>query len=69
VNVVAQPTAEKDSPSDSNKTTMSNENPPVRIPEDEEGVYEIVEEGEEDGVTKEQFQAISEAQARLIGDL
>jgi hypothetical protein len=49
---------------------MSDEqNPPVRIPEDEDGVYEIAEEEEEDGMTDEQRRNLAEAQARLIGDL
>jgi len=49
---------------------MSDDNPPVRIPEDEEGVHEIAEEGEEeDDVTDEQHKALCEAQARLIGDI
>jgi hypothetical protein len=48
---------------------MSDENPSVRIPEDEEGVHEIAEEGEEDGMTDEQRAALAEIQARLIGDI
>jgi hypothetical protein len=46
-----------------------NENPPVRIPEDEEGVHEIAEEKEQDGMTEEQRRNLAEVQARLIGDL
>jgi hypothetical protein len=38
-----------------------DKNPPVRIPEDEEG--------DEDGVTEEQLRNLVEAQAHLIGDL
>jgi hypothetical protein len=67
--VVTQTNAEKDSPSHSNKTTMSDENPSVRIPEDEEGVHEIAEGREEDGVTEEQKAALAQLQARLIGDI
>jgi len=46
-----------------------NKNPPIRIPEDEKGVHEIAEEGEEDGVSEEQHKALCGAQARLIGDI
>lgn len=62
-------TVERDSPSRSYNATMSDENPSVRIPEDEEGVHEIAEEGEEDGVTDQQRAALAETQAKLIGDL
>lgn len=48
---------------------MSDENPSVRIPEDEEGVHEIAEKEDEDGMTEEQRRNLAEAQARLIGDL
>ena len=48
---------------------MSDENPPLRIPEDEKGVHGIAEEGEEDGVSEEQRDALAETQARLIGDI
>jgi len=48
---------------------MSDENPPVRIPEDEEDAAEIASEGEEAGMTEEQCRNLAEAQARLIGDL
>ena len=62
-------TAERDSPSRSHNAIMSDENPSVRIPEDEEGVHEIAEEGDEYGVTEEQLRNLAEAQASLIGDL
>jgi|GEM_PF-4189141 len=62
-------TVENDSPSRSHNASMSDENPSVRIPVDEEGVYEIADEGEEDGMTEQQRAALAEAQARLIGDL
>lgn len=52
-----------------NNNTMSDENQPVRVPEDKEGIHEIAEEGEEDSVTKEQREALAETQAKLIGDL
>lgn len=50
---------------------MGDENPPVRIPQDEEGVHEIAEEGDEDeqGMTEEQLENIAEAQAWVIGEL
>lgn len=48
---------------------MSEKNPDMKIPVDEEGVHDISEEGEEDGVTQEQRAAIAEIQARLIGDI
>jgi hypothetical protein len=45
-----------------------NENPPIRIPTDEEGVPVLAEEGEEeDGMTDQQRKNIAEAQARLRG--
>ncbi len=61
-------TVERDSPSRSHSATMSDE-PDVKIPVDEEGVHEIAEEGEEDGMTEEQRDALAETQARLIGDI
>jgi len=48
---------------------MSDENPPVHLPEDEEDAHEIAEEAREDGVTDEQRKSLAAAQARLIGDL
>ncbi len=49
---------------------MSDGNPDVKIPVDEEGAAEIASEGEdEDGVTEEQRDALAEIQARLIGDI
>ncbi len=48
---------------------MSDENPPVRIAEDQSGVHEIAQEDEEDGLTKQQQKNVAEAQARLIGDI
>jgi hypothetical protein len=48
---------------------MSDENPDVKIPVDEEGVHEIAEEGDKDGVSEEQRDALAETQARLIGDI
>jgi hypothetical protein len=48
---------------------MSDENPPVRIPDGESGVHEVSEDGAEDGPTDEQRDALAEAQARLIGDI
>ena len=48
---------------------MSYENPDVKIPVDEEGVYDIAEKEEEDGVIKEQRTTLAEAQALLIGDI
>lgn len=53
----------------SHSIIMSDENPPVRILEDEEGVHEVAEEGEEDGMTEEQRDNLAEVQARLIGDI
>ena len=46
-----------------------DENPELRIPEDESGVWKIASEGKEQGMTEEARRAISKAQARLIGDL
>lgn len=46
---------------------MNDKKPPVRIPEDEEGVHEIAGEGEEDGMTDEQRRNLAEAQAHLRG--
>ena len=48
---------------------MSDQNPPVRIPEDAKGAAEIGSEGKEDGMTEEQRSALCESQARLIGDI
>lgn len=48
---------------------MSDKSPPVRVPKDEDGVHEIAEEGEEEGMTEEQRKELAEAQARLIGDI
>lgn len=62
-------TVERDSPSRSHNAIMSDQNPPVRVPEDEEGVHEIAEEEEEDGMTEGQRRNLAELQARLIGDL
>lgn len=62
-------TAERDSSSRPYNAPMSEENPPVRIPEDQKGIHEIAEEGEEDGMTDEQRAALAETQARLIGDI
>lgn len=44
-----------------------NQNPPLHIPEDMNGVYEIAEEEEEDGMTEEQRRNLAEAQADLRG--
>jgi hypothetical protein len=44
-----------------------DESPPVRIPEDMDGIHEIAEEGEEDGMTKKQRRNLAEAQAHLRG--
>ena len=44
-----------------------DQNPPLRIPEDMDGVYEIAEEEEEDGMTQEQRRNLAEAQADLRG--
>ena len=45
-----------------------DQNPPLRIPEDMDGVHEIAEEGEEeDGMTEEQRRNLAEAQVRLRG--
>jgi hypothetical protein len=62
-------TAERDSSSRSQNAIMSDENPPLRIPEEIDVIHEIAEEGEEDGVTEEQRKALAETQARLIGDI
>ncbi len=62
-------TAERDSTSRPHNASMSDESPDVKIPVDEEGVHEIAEEGEEDGMTDEQRVALAETQARLIGDI
>jgi hypothetical protein len=48
---------------------MRDENPPVRLPGDEEDANEIAEEAREDDVTDEQRENLAVAQARLIGDL
>jgi hypothetical protein len=48
---------------------MSDVSPDVKIPEDAKAAAEIASEGEEDGVTEEQRDALAEAQARLIGDI
>lgn len=42
---------------------MSDENPPVRIPENEEAVIELA------GAETEQEKNVAIAQAKLIGDL
>jgi hypothetical protein len=44
-----------------------DQNPPLRIPEDMDGVHEIAKEEEEDGMTKEQRRNLAEAQANLRG--
>lgn len=59
-------TAERDSHLRSHNATMSDQNPSVRIPEDKEGVHEIAEEGEEDGMTDEQRRNLAEVQARIF---
>jgi hypothetical protein len=48
---------------------MSDESPDVKIPEDAKTAAEIASEGEEDGMTEEQRDALAETQARLIGDI
>jgi hypothetical protein len=48
---------------------MSDENPQVRIPENEEGVHEIAEEADEENLTKEQREALAKIQAEIVGDL
>jgi len=49
---------------------MSDENPNMKIPEDEERVHVLAEEGEEeDSMTEERRRNLAEVQARLIGDL
>jgi len=48
---------------------MSDQNPPVRIPEDAESAAEISSEEEEDGMTEDQQAALAEIQARRIGDI
>ena len=45
---------------------MSDKNPPVRIPEDEEGAAEIASEDEDEpGMTEEQLRNLAETQARI----
>lgn len=44
-----------------------DQNSPLRIPEDMDGVYEITEEEEEDGMTDEQRRSLAEAQAHVRG--
>ena len=44
-----------------------DQNPPLRIPEDMDGVHEIAEEEEEDGMTKEQRRNLAETQAQVRG--
>jgi hypothetical protein len=44
-----------------------DKSPPVRIPEDMDGVHEIAEEEEKDGMTKEQRRNLTEAQVQLRG--
>jgi hypothetical protein len=50
---------------------VSDDNPPIRIPEDEDGVHEIAAEGEKDDsrVSDEQRRNLATVQAELIGDL
>lgn len=50
-------------------SSNENENPPVKLPVDEEGVHEIADEEEEDGMTEEQRRNLAKTQARLIGDI
>jgi hypothetical protein len=46
-----------------------NQNPNVKIPTDETGVIEMLEEGDGEGSLSEQERNLAIAQAELIGDI